>query len=488
VRRFWGFAALGTGASVLVVLSGVRLLGAPATPWWFEPHLPAGHALFYVGIALMCIAWLGLGPSLGGAAGGRLWVCGALWCLPLALGPALFSRDVYSYLAQGEILHLGLNPYHDPPAVLAAHGHAHLLGAVSPFWRRTTAPYGPLFLGLMAPIAGWFGAHLTGAVLLARVLDLAGIALLGAFVPRLARAMGADPLRAVWLAALSPLVLLQLVGAGHNDALMVGVMVAGVTLAVEGRRLGGIAVCALAGAIKVPALAAAGFIAVAWAWDAWPTGGRAGVVRELAAAAGVTVLVLALISVVTGIDAHWLGTGVFSTPQKVHLAITPGTNIGYTVASLLGDLGIGANTRSLEDAFGAVTAIATVALGLWLLWRVRRERLVQYLGVFLLAAAFLGPAAWPWYLSWGVALLAARPGPQRSWALAIVVTVPVFLVKPDGILALSVGASPVVLAVYLVLAVLAWHLARRRRRRLRRSDAPPATPRVGPRPTVEPLA
>jgi hypothetical protein len=278
-------------------------------------------------------------------------------------------------------------------------------------------------------------------------------------------------------------VLLQLVGAGHNDALMVGVMVAGVTLAVEGRRSSGIAVCAIAGAIKVPALAGAGFIAVAWAWEAWGVSGRIGAVRELAGAAGVTVLVLALISVVTGVDAHWLTTGVFSTPQKVHLAITPGTNIGYTVASLLGDLGIGADTRSLEDAFGAITAVATAALGLWLLWRVRRERLVQYLGVFLLAAAFLGPAAWPWYLTWGVALLAVRPGPQRSWVLAAVVTVPVFLVKPDGILALSVSASPVVLAVYVVLAVIAWRVRRRRRR----GDAPPAAPRIGPRPTVESL-
>ena len=32
---------------------------------------------------------------------------GALWCVPLALGAPLFSRDIYSYIAQGTLLHLG---------------------------------------------------------------------------------------------------------------------------------------------------------------------------------------------------------------------------------------------------------------------------------------------------------------------------------------------------------------------------------------------
>jgi alpha-1,6-mannosyltransferase len=481
--RFWTWTALGTGASVLVVLSGGRLLGSPATRWWFEPHLAGARVLFYLGVAAMCVAWLGLGWVLHAVPARWLWLCGALWCLPLALGPVLFSRDLYSYLAQGEILHLGLNPYGVAPAALAAHGQAHLLGAVSPFWRHTTAPYGPLFLGLVAPIAGAMSAHLIGGVLLARVLDLVGIGLVGAFVPRLARALGADPRRAAWLAALSPLVLLQLIAAGHNDALMVGVMVAGVALAVDGRRFTGIAVCALAAGIKVPALAAVAFIAVAWALERWRSGDRRGALLELGRAGAITVVVLAAVSVATGADAHWLTTGVFSTPQKVHLAITPGTNIGYTVASLLHDVGIGAATRSLEDAFGALTAVLTAVIGLWLLWRVRRGRLVLYLGLFLLAAALFGPAAWPWYLTWGLALLAVCPQTQRSWALVAALTIPVFLVKPDGILLLSVTASPAVLVVYLVLAGVAWRSFRRRRR-----GSPAAGGRaVSPRPTVESL-
>src|SRR6185312_7438110 len=121
-------------------------------------------------------------------------------------------------------------PYRDAPAVLAQHGQAHVLSAVYPFWRHTTAPYGPLFLWIVSGLAG---SSLVLGVLLIRALEMVGFVVLAAFVPRLARALGADPGRATWLVLLSPLVLLQLVAAAHNDLLMIGLLVAGVTLAVE---------------------------------------------------------------------------------------------------------------------------------------------------------------------------------------------------------------------------------------------------------------
>lgn len=483
-RAFWCWAALGTVAGALIALCTPSVLGRPPVTWWYDPHLPGAHALFYVGMVVLCVAWIGIGRELEGRGTRAMRILAALWCAPLALGPAPFSRDIYSYLAQGEILHLGLNPYHDAPSVLAAHGHAHLLAAVSPFWRGTTAPYGPLFLGLVAPIAGATSSHLVAGVLLARVLDLIGVALAVAFVPRLARSLGAAPERAVWLGALSPLVLLHLVAAGHNDALMVGLMVAGVALAADGRQLPGIALCAVAAGIKVPALAAVAFIAAAWAWERYEAGDRTAAAGAFAASAAVTIAVLAVISLVTGVGIHWLTAGVFSTPQKVHLAITPGTAAGYTIASLLHDIGVGAGTRSLENAGNAATAVIVVLAGVALLWRVRRERLVAYLGAFLAIAAFGGPAAWPWYLTWGFALLAACPAPQRSWLLVAAVSLPAFLVKPDGILALSVTASPEVLVIYLIAAALAWRGFVRRRGRPG-SPSPTVPPRVGGHPTIE---
>jgi O-antigen ligase len=48
------------------------------------------------------------------------------------------------------------------------------LDAVSPIWRDTPAPYGPLFV-LIAAAAVWLGGSLTGVIVVLRVLTLAGL-------------------------------------------------------------------------------------------------------------------------------------------------------------------------------------------------------------------------------------------------------------------------------------------------------------------------
>jgi len=295
-------------------------------------------------------------------------------------------------------------------------------------------------------------------VLLVRITLLAGIGLLAVFIPRLARALGADPVRATWLAILSPLVLLELVAAGHNDALMIGLMVAGVTLALERHPGFGIAACALAATIKIPAAIAAIFIAVAWARSI-PTPTLRW--RFLAQGAVTAVGLIAAVSLATGLGISWISTTLFSTPAKVRLAITPATGVGRTISSLLHDVGITVGAHGLESACGLIAFALTAGLGAVLLWRVRLENMVLSLGVLLLAAAAGGPAAWPWYFTWGLVLLAACPGPQRSRAFAFAIAVSVFLVKPSGSLAVPIQASPVVVTVYALLAGAAWYTWRR---------------------------
>ena len=129
----------------------------------------------------LSLAWIGLGRELTRAPGvslGELRIVGALWCLPLLLAPAVFTRDLYSYFAQGTILHVGLSPYHNPPIVLGQLGHQRVLDAVSPFWRHTTAPYGPLFLGLVSVLVGVIGSNLIAAVVILRLVEVAAGALL----------------------------------------------------------------------------------------------------------------------------------------------------------------------------------------------------------------------------------------------------------------------------------------------------------------------
>lgn len=462
---FWAWSALGLAGSLLVAVAAPAAVPDSTTPWWYAPSIPGGRGvattLIYLGMALLCVAWLGLGPRLSLGDRRRLVIVVAAWLLPLALAPALFSRDVYSYLAQGTLLHLGHNPYHVAPQALAGLGHGHALAAVSPFWRRTTAPYGPLFLGLMSLIVSITGSHLVAGLLVTRALDLVAVGLLVVFVPRIARALGASPSRGIWLAALSPLLAFELIAPAHNDVLMIGLLAAGVAVALRGRPVLGVAICALAATVKLPALAGAVFIIVAWARAEPHPRARVRFALE-AVAAGLGML--AAVSVVTGLGFSWFTASLFSTPAKVHLAITPATALGWTVADLLRAVGIAVGHRTVAHAFGALTLAITAAVGLWLLWRVRIAKLAPYLGVLLLVAAAGGPAAWPWYFTWGLVLLAGSPGYQDSRLLALGVVVAVFVIKPNGILALPVQSSPAVAIVYALLGWLGWRWYRRSRR------------------------
>ncbi len=114
-------------------------------------------------------------------------------------------------------------------------------------------------------------------------------------------------------------------------------MLAGVTLALERRPLAGIVVCALAATVKLPAAAAIPFIAVTWARTQPTPGARAAV---LARAAAAVLVVALLVSAIPGIGFSWLSGALFSTPQKVRLAITPATALGWTGAAVLRDLGV----------------------------------------------------------------------------------------------------------------------------------------------------
>lgn len=450
---------LGFAGSLLIALASADVLRGEPIRWFYDPHLPARSVLLYGGIGLLCVAWLALGARLRAGAPSDstlrpLLITAALWCAPLLLAPSLFSRDLYSYLADGALLHHGLDPYTHAPAALQTIGETHVFRAVEPFWRHTTAPYGPAFVGAASLIAGAVSQHLIAGVLLLRGLELIGVVLLAVFVPRLARREGADPARATWLVVLSPLLILELVGGGHNDALMAGLLLAGVTLAREDRPLAGIALCALGATVKLPAVAGVAFILVAWV-RAEPARAVPNVLRGVL----LTGAVLALVSVVAGLGLDWV-SGSLSTPAKVRIAITPSTALGYTIAHAVGAAG---SAKSIESAVGVIALALTGGLGAWLLYRVRFLTLTWSLGVLLLVAVLGGPAAWPWYGIWGLALLGCvRPAQSWRW-LPVVIVLSAFLIRANGRLMLPRETAPIVVAVYAA-ALAAWVVNRRRGR------------------------
>lgn len=406
-------AVLGLAATAAIAL-GASQPGSPfaldqSGAWFFGTGTPVvgpgdifAQLAVYGGLALLVKVWFDLVRALREHPLGSvrpLAVLFALWVIPLLVAPPLFSRDVYSYAAQGDMLTHGISPYHYGPAVLGSNSY---VTPVDPFWGNAPAPYGPLFLGL----AGWLTiltAHhelLTVAAL--RLLSLGGVVLAGVFLPELARSRGRDPSAAFALAILNPLTLLALIASPHNDAEMAGLLVAGLALARRGRPMAGIALCTLATAIKAPA--ALGVAYVAWDWATAESDWRTRI-RRLGTAGLVSVLVMEALGLVTGLGWGWIGA--LTTPGAVHTVITPTTDVSFLGINLIRAVNFGPDLATLLTVVRALGLLAAAVVCVRLFLARRRLGPLVALGLSLLTLVALGPALQTWYLTWGLVLLAA---------------------------------------------------------------------------------
>ncbi|MDQ3904746.1 MAG: polyprenol phosphomannose-dependent alpha 1,6 mannosyltransferase MptB, partial [Actinomycetota bacterium] len=237
VRRF------GTAGALLM---GLGSLGAGTAPVLGNPvvgHLVVGLfarmptaslAVAYTGIAMVVLAWLWLGALANPGRARRISRTQLdrtmlMWAAPLLVAPPMFSRDVYSYLAQSAMVNRGLDPYVLGPAQALGIDHP-LVRGIPTIWRNTPAPYGPLFLTLGRPIDWIAGEDVVLGVLLHRLLAVAGLVMVVWALPRLARRVGVSAVFALWLGAANPLVLFHLVSGVHNEALMIGMMLVGLEL------------------------------------------------------------------------------------------------------------------------------------------------------------------------------------------------------------------------------------------------------------------
>ncbi|MGC0314251.1 polyprenol phosphomannose-dependent alpha 1,6 mannosyltransferase MptB [Kitasatospora acidiphila] len=437
----WGVSAaashcrrLGAAGSLVLALGG---LGAGAVLFG-RPHPPTGPGVFlaWFGMVLLIAAWLLLGRAVRGPEPpSPAWLLRTLlyWAAPLLLGPPLFSRDVYSYLAQGALVGAGVNAYTHGPAVLGGP----LAAQVPGLWRDTPAPYGPVFLGLADVVTHLAGSAVSAGVLLLRLVALVGLGLLALVLPRLARACSVPPAAALWLGLLNPLVLFHLVSGAHNDALLLALLAAGL-LAVRGQRpLLATVLVTLAALIKLPA--ALGLVAVALLWGQRLTG-RAGLGRAALATAAVAGLTTAAVTALTGTGYGWVhALAVPVSAGSWSLTSALGRLCGWLLAALFDPLpafggagGLLAAVLTFWRWLGLAAAVASIML---LIRRVRRREVnaVYAVGLALLAVVALGPAIRPWYALWGGVLIAAAApdGRVRRWA-PVVCGLLALAVAPDG--------------------------------------------------------
>ena len=467
MRRTRLFGATGT------VLMGIGALGAGARPVVQDPtfgvrllNLPSriqtvSLTMTTTGAVMMTLAWLMLARfTLGPRRMTRSQLDRTLllWMVPLLIAPPMYSKDVYSYLAQSQIARNGLNPYKVGPAPGLGLDHVFTLSVPS-LWRETPAPYGPLFLWIGRGISAMTGENIVAAVLCHRVVVLIGVGLIVWATPRLARRCGVAEVTALWLGAANPLLLMHLVAGIHNDALMLGLMLTGTEVALRGIErapllitplrwpraraqwagwtplsllLAGTVLISLSSQVKLPGLLALGFTAAALG-HRWG-GSFAALLRAGALMGSVALGVMTLIGWASGLGFGWLFT--LGTANVVRSWMSPPTLLALGIGQVGILLGLGDHTTavlSLTRAMGVLIIAITVT---WLLLAVLRGRLnpVGGLGVALGATVLLFPVVQPWYLLWAVIPLAAwatRPS-FRIATIAVTLIVGIFGPTANG--------------------------------------------------------
>jgi alpha-1,6-mannosyltransferase len=459
--------SLGSGANPVLQnpLQGVRVLGLPA-------RMPStALAITLTGMIMVVAAWLVIGRFARGSAPRRMTRSQldrtmVLWALPLCLAPPMFSKDVYSYLAQSEIAARGLDPYVLGPAQALGVGNV-LTRTVPTIWRDTPAPYGPLFLWLGRGIAHIAGTSILGGIFLHRLLALLGVAFIVWAVPRLARRCGVSSVAALWLGALNPLVLFHLVSGIHNEALMIGLMLAGVEVAMRGidatgplrgqalvALLAGSGLIVLSATIKVPSLLALGFVGMALA-RRWGSGLRA-ILTAGAVLAAITVVVFVVIGEASGLGFGW--TKTLGTANAVRSWMSMSTLAGMFTGLVGKLLGLGDHTSAILTFTRLIGALIAAYVGVRMLLAVLRGRVhaMGGLGITLGAVVVLFPVVHPWYLLWALIPLAswASAPAYRRIAVAVSAVIALLLMPSGGDIAPFVIVQAAIAAILAALTAM----------------------------------
>jgi alpha-1,6-mannosyltransferase len=446
-------------ASLMLLLGGfgaggvlVRdpLMTNSAVGFWRYGH---GHdlaaTLMYGGVVLMAWAWIMLGRAvLAKRVGGRaVLVTSAVWVFPLLFGPPLFTRDIFSYLAQGALPLHGFDPYAVGPNAMPGI----LTDNVHYFWQDTPAPYGPLFILIAKGVAAVIGTNIIPGVLLMRLALLPGLALLVWAVPELSKRMGGRPALALWIVVANPMTVVNMIGGGHNDLLVVGLLAAGSLLALRGRHVGAISLITLAMAVKASAGLALPFVVLVWAAHL-PSGSRTSrVLRAAAYGIGVFAVVFGLCTLAAGVDLGWLPA--LSAPSLIVNWMSIPTAVGQIVGGIASLFG--APMQLFITVFRVIGGLLLLVIAVRQWWAARDggPDAIRRAGIVLLLAAVMGPATLPWYVSWGTVLLAMTAWSLRSLQYLVIASLMLVVVYyPNGEDALYNWGY---LAACLALAILA---------------------------------
>ena len=329
--------------------------------------------------------------------------------LPSLLVPPLFSRDVYSYVAQGHLQLAGFDPYKVGVAKL----NNWFNYGIDPMWAETATPYGAAFL-LIEKFSAWATIdNLYGSMVILRAINITAFVVTIYGINRLAKIHNISANFAIWLAVLNPITILHLINAVHNDSIMIAGLVWAFVFAHENNLIRACFALAFAVAIKPVAIVALPFLAIAKS-SKFDLNQR---FKDWALSLAIVSGVLILLGVATQTGFGWLNA--LSTPGAVLNLAAPISFTSELLSNVFSNFGF-----DLEDKiFLAIRLSGLVISGLFIAKLALGRNEVSGTRKAALALAcmiFFSPVVFPWYFLWPLALFAGS-GLQSTKGMKIAV-------------------------------------------------------------------
>ena len=364
--------------------------------------------LLTAGAMLLVRSWLRLGQRLKDWGPGSLRsvvVAVAAWAAPLMFAVPIYSRDVYAYTGQGRLVLEGQNPY---TAGISSLSNWFSLGA-DPAWAEARRRTGPISCGL----PGGLWASPTPSPIFpccsSGCLRRWECCSAWCMFPGSPNCTGSIPAAHCGSPSPTPSFSISFVASAHNDALMVGLAVAGMYFAATGRHITGLLLVTASIGIKPITVLLLPFIGLMWAG---PAASWARKFLFWGATAGISFAVLAVSGIPYNLGFGWVWAILDPTPG--YTGYSPSGFLGQQVEVIANLLGLPGST--VATGLRTLMKWAGIGLVVVLMFRGDYSRLVRRAALAFAAVVMLSPIIQPWYILWFIPLLAVT-GIRDDWQI-----------------------------------------------------------------------
>ncbi len=362
-----------------------------------------------------------------------------VWALVFALllvpTPPIASQDVYSYAAYGRMAaYYYENPYLAGPSKISGDPATNYVGRM---WWDMPSVYGPLMQGI-----SWAAARAFGGIesLVLALKGVAAVAFASALwlLQRLARRLSRSAALAVVAVGWNPLVLIHIVGGGHNDILVATALLVALALHLEGRRLLATVALCCGALVKLTALAPLGLYLL----FLWRKRDELGGWTKVASVWG-----LASATIASAYAPFWKGPATLEALVRVSgLDTTISVPAVSARVTRLGLRSLGFEPLAESAWLGVFRGLLGAAFVVYVLYLLRKlgradELLPEVWGKVLLGFCLTTAYLLPWYLVWPLLVLALVPNGKTFRIAMAVAFVYSFTQLPGGYVLLSPGVK-----------------------------------------------